>query len=455
MTEKKWGPHEDRSKDWYSKHHAEPGFKKERAKRAKFDRQRHKDENIELNSRFSKLKVKARFLKAELEDYKAKYQKAKQQLNIHKTALKALHPTKIPSDDSEPPMPHQPPSPPPHDWKDNAFIHRCQQKEATCISAVNYSWKEFEALEEEFHDDIAKTTFEGLPEQCNDTHRDSKWPIDFMMFVTLLWCCTGMKEGLIAAIFAETNLHQRDIRRFVRRVLPAMKERLNPDIQWPTDDYFQFLAEGFELFHIPDLQNVVCAIDGTETKVTRTTDQRAASQQYSVKKKIQGACWSIVVLLNGVVVWLSSASWDHNDQTTWNKEHLRERFQQKPWGIVGDAIYTFNPVSFLAKGSYIFGFSPNKRESKTLSLDPGKAAYNKALSRTRVVVENSFHRLKKWGVLKQLPSKGSNAEKLLMLDMILAVCVPLTNRQIKASSCRAATWLHQHYRPQGIAQPPQ
>jgi len=159
-----------------------------------------------------------------------------------------------------------------------------------------------------------------------------------------------------------------------------MKERLNPDIQWPTDDYFQFLAEGFELFHIPDLQHVVCAIDGTETKVTRTTDQRAASQQYSVKKKIQGACWSIVVLLNGVVVWLSSASWDHNDQTTWNKEHLRERFQQKPWGIVGDAIYTFNPVSFLAKGSYIFGFSPNKRESKTLSLDPGKAAYNKALS---------------------------------------------------------------------------
>ncbi len=66
MTEKKWGPHEDRSKDWYSEHHAEPGFKKERAKRAKFDRQRRKDENIELNSRFSKLKVKARFLKAKL-----------------------------------------------------------------------------------------------------------------------------------------------------------------------------------------------------------------------------------------------------------------------------------------------------------------------------------------------------------------------------------------------------
>jgi len=67
----------------------------------------------------------------------------------------------------------------------------------------------------------------------------------------------------------------------------------------------------------------------------------------------------IVVLLNGVVVWLSSASWDHNDQTTWNKEHLRERFQQKPW-VPWVMIYTFNPVSFLAKKGLRFWIQPQQ-----------------------------------------------------------------------------------------------
>jgi len=198
MSHEKWAPHEDR-KDCYNKHHEDPSFKDKEAKKAKFNRQRRKDEDAYQASQITKLKAKVKNLKAELADYQAKYQKAKQQLRIHKVAIETLHPTAKPAADVQQTSTHQPL----RGWKDNGFIRRCQQKEATCISAVNYSWKEFEELEEEFHDDIAKTTFEGLPEQCNDTHRDSKWPIDFMMFVTLLWCCTGMKEGLIAAIFAE------------------------------------------------------------------------------------------------------------------------------------------------------------------------------------------------------------------------------------------------------------
>ena len=130
-----------------------------------------------------------------------------------------------------------------------------------------------------------------------------------MMFVTLLWAFTGMKEEIIAALFPIEMIHQRDVMRFVKRVLPAMGRQLRGEIPPLDASLLTGLADAQEFMHDPRFERVTCVVDGTETKVTRSRKEDQSKQEYSVKKKQTALCWTILTLLNGVIVWLSQPSW--------------------------------------------------------------------------------------------------------------------------------------------------
>ena len=177
------------------------------------------------------------------------------------------------------------------------------------------------------------------------------------------------------------------------------------------------------------------------------------SNEYSVKKKQPSICWTIIVLLNGIIVYLSKATWNHSDQAQWNSEHLRDLFAPKQMGIFGDGGYTFNPKRVLDDGGpEILGAAPKRRPKKKeraegAHLSGRDKLYNLDLSGSRVVVENAFSQLKHWSVLAELPVKGDDGYKKAVMDLLLDFLVPLANRKIKLSPLRPPDWQHPSRRP--------
>jgi hypothetical protein len=213
--------------------------------------------------------------------------------------------------------------------------------------------------------------------------------------------------------------------------------------------------------HSAQFAGFTAAVDGTETKVRRGYELPEEGQskgprenEYSVKKKQPSICWTVIVLLNGIIVKLSKATWNHNDQAQWNSEQMRDLFVPKKMGVFGDSAYTFNPKGLLADGApEILGARPVARPNKKARaggahMSPQDKSSNLDLSRSRVVVENVYAQLKHWSVLAHLPVKGSDDYKKAFMDLLLDFLVPLKNRQIKASPLRKADWLHPSQRSQ-------
>ena len=78
-----------------------------------------------------------------------------------------------------------------------------------------------------------------------------------------------------------------------------------------------------------------------------------------------------------------------------NKEELRKRFVNKPYGVIADGGFIFNRKSDDEK---INGFTPFKRDGGELTQE--QKTFNTHLSKMRVVVENTLAQVKQWRVLK-------------------------------------------------------
>jgi hypothetical protein len=154
---------------------------------------------------------------------------------------------------------------------------------------------------------------------------------------------------------------------------------------------------------------------------------------------------------SGVIIYCSQASWVHSDQQFWNREKLRDKYLHKPWfGVLADGGYTPNPKDVII-GHWdlaIAGYKPTPRNTKKIGkpLDPNQAAKNKALSQSRVVVENVYSRCKHWEVLRRLPVHGTNPYKIAVMNLVLDFLIPLVARELRASPQRKADWKHPNKR---------
>lgn len=354
-------------------------------------------------------------------------------------------------------------------WMTNPFVERLRGDEVRCKEAIHYTWTEFEKFCNELCPLIQKSSWRPAHKEENGQITwqkvepkegfESVHPPELLLFVTFFWCKTGLGEGLLSSIMPP--LHQRDVLPFVLTTLLACGETLKKEIQWPTEEEQVKLQGDLKEMVDDHFAGAYTVVDGTETRVTRGPakakvpgQQAPEREQYSVKKKQHSLCWTLIVLLSGVIIYCSQASWVHSDQEFWNQEKLREKYLHQPWfGVLADGGYTPNPKEILTRHQNlaIAGYKPTPRNTKPKGkartpLDPTQAARNKALSQSRVVVENVYSRCKHWEVLRRLPLRGTNPYKIAVMNLVLDFLIPLVGRELHASPQRKADWKHPNKR---------
>ena len=209
------------------------------------------------------------------------------------------------------------------------------------------------------------------------------------------------------------------------------------EVQWPNDEEFKKMQDNFALFHNWDFEDMVCVIDGTEIRVSRPNGWEKQKRFWSSKKSQHSVNILCITALNGLILYCSDYRVGSNDQAFWNELGLRERFVDRPYGIAGDAGFTFNTERHSEK---IIGYKPYKKPPHG-SLTEEQKLYNKRLSQMRVVVENTFCRLKKWRVLKGVFRHLKGEKGQLDLNNIVHVIAGLTNRDIKKNPIRENRWM--------------
>ena len=201
-------------------------------------------------------------------------------------------------------------------------------------------------------------------------------------------------------------------------------------------------------------------VDGTETRVTRGYPKPPTgfgpapeSNEYSVKKKQHSACWPLIVPADGKgLLWAGDPTFNHSDQAAFNKG-ARYLYENDPsLGVLMDGGYWPNPKEIVDshRERTIIGFKPSRRNPKKKGmkekdrppLTHQQVAENKALSQSRVVVENIFSRCKHWAILRFLPVKGTDVYKLAFLKALLDFLLPLVHRSLVASPPRKVNWKH-------------
>ena len=353
------------------KHPASVGDKARDAKRQKTRRQQAKDESAARVARFEELERKNERLKKMVVSLENQVFEQQSQLESCYSWLSELFQMKELYEKKEREEGELKQNAWAH-WQENPFVKEVKMNPVRCKEAIGYTWDEFLKLLEEFGPSIQKCrvgTFLDKAWVVKESERPSVHPTDLLLFVTFFWCKTGLSEGLISSFLPP--LHQRDVSHFVLQTLHACGPALRREIQFPDPARHEALMKEFEHMHSNEFAGFTAAVDGTETRVRRGYGPPVEGQskgprenEYSVKKKQPSVCWTVIVLLNGIVVKLSKATWNHNDQAQWNSEQMRALFVPKQMGVFGDSAYTFNPKALMAESAR--RFLDQKRKSELL-----------------------------------------------------------------------------------------
>jgi hypothetical protein len=163
------------------------------------------------------------------------------------------------------------------------------------------------------------------------------------LFVTLLWLRNYFTDDVITALF---RLSDYALNRMIKRKLNALDESL-PEIEWPTDEERDQLRMKFIDVLPHELGSLSFVVDGTEIPVHRRKNRHLQKQLYSTKKKQYSFTLILIVTLDGRIKYVSEYPIGYSDQHHWNQPKLRELFVNKPYGVIGDAGFIFNPMSGL------------------------------------------------------------------------------------------------------------
>jgi len=289
----------------------------------------------------------------------------------------------------------------------------------------------------------------------NCFERSHKLDDRIQLFITLYFLKEYPTYTTLTAMFV---LHERHLAKYIFRVLKSLERSLAGESRMPDDDEVEELLQKYDETNYVRLKGTIFALDGTEIPIRRPADPVMERSHYSYKKKQHSLNVLAIVERNGIIRWASPPTNMLNDQQAWNTLGIREWFEERPnVGIVADAGFTLNPKNKRP----INGATPHKHKRKGIPLSETQAEQNIALSRTRVVVENTFARLKKWKILRG-PFRHYIANRVskISVDLVVACCIGLTNLMLKLTPCRADDWepsvvtiedIDRHYRRYRIA----
>lgn len=263
---------------------------------------------------------------------------------------------------------------------------------ATLKRWTGIDWIEYEILWQAIKEPLSELTVKG-------TRRIRVVSMELtdkqQVLLTLVWLRQYCVHHILAAIF---GIDERHVTYFARRVLLAIRAGLH-NVVWPSSAEFrQYLHDYSDL---PDfMRGCVMAIDGSEIKVQRPSLWETQRTVWSVKKHQPALNVLVCCMLDGRIVYVSDVrTQGPHDQAHWRESGLRNAFVQSngtctPYGIIGDAGFTFNAASDLIQ---IHGCSPHRRSGHELSNQHKQE--NQQLSQRRVIIENVFARMKNWAVL--------------------------------------------------------
>jgi hypothetical protein len=273
---------------------------------------------------------------------------------------------------------------------------------------------------------------------------------ELQLFICLLFLRQYPTYSLL--ILALRGLDELTLHHYIHRVLRALESVEQLQVKWPSEDEFKELLKKQESWPFARLRKVVCAVDGTEIKVGRPSRGAMKNKHYSGKKKQYSLNVLVVVRLDGVIIYCSDPQPKMQDQAFWNSTGLRERFIGKPYGIIGDGGFTFNYKAGPRSAMNIISATPHKRPTKAKgSKEKGKLTdaqkrENVEISKTRVIVENTNHRLKMYKIIgtklrHYQPVRAGGPEKGICPALVMKVVAGLTNRGILHSPLRSIGWV--------------
>lgn len=261
-------------------------------------------------------------------------------------------------------------------------------------------------------------------------------PAALQIFVTLHFLKDYPTYFGLQAMFV---LNYRYIAKLVHRCLLALHCTLQHVLAMPDNmeiDRLKRLALNSSPQH---LKHVLLAVDGTEIPIRRPADDDLQGSHYSVKKKQHALNMLAIVDLTGRFRWVSDVEDILQDQKLWNQLSIRDWFvEHQDVGLIADGGFHLNPAQSHAGPNLapIAGVTPKRRKKSARQLR-SLALDNSAISKVRVIVENSFARLKKWRILT-IPMRHyvAHRETKLNPQLIVHTCVFLTNLLIEKSPCR-------------------
>lgn len=264
------------------------------------------------------------------------------------------------------------------------------------------------------------------------------------LWCVLLWLRQYPTYVLLSAIFG-VNTH--DIGHILYRGVQVLREYFGDRPDFPSDKLLEAERDKWASA-LPDfLKGAACVVDGSEFKIPRPAS-KMESRFYSYKKHQHALNLLFIVAFDGRILWWSpKQDGPPHDQSWWNSCGLRENFEGKDFGIIGDGGYYFNRSSDTVR---ILGFKPTARhplthESGTVlakkGLTPEEKEDNTKISHWRVIVEDSISSLKILRVFKSVFRHHSSTDRTnIAFDDVMTIGVNLTNMRLKKSPLRPAGW---------------
>lgn len=144
----------------------------------------------------------------------------------------------------------------------------------------------------------------------------------------------------------------------------------------------------------------------------------------------------------GTVLWNSPLHpGSHTDQKILNDERVRDMFVEKRVGVAADSGFTLNLAGQRGKKQEpIIGVTPLSLAGANISTAERerRKEHNKALSSQRVIVENVFGRLKKWGIMGSFCRhyrarlvNNPRRKNYFNMDLIAEILCCIHNRDLK------------------------
>jgi hypothetical protein len=141
---------------------------------------------------------------------------------------------------------------------------------------------------------------------------------------------------------------------------------------------------------------------------------------------------------DGKLIHCSEVLIGANNQSNWNKQNYRQGFENKFYGVAGDAGFTFNhEVQKSDKNEIpIYGFTPHRKMS--IERTKEQKRFNRIRPSIQVVVENVIAQLKKWRIVKGVFRHLSvNFNNQINSELVIRVLVKLTAEKLENHPLRS------------------